>query len=356
MALHLLSQRPTKTFLASLVIFITCCVLTTEQPLLSEELPTNSSIVRRVAFDLGSGKVKVQVADVDVTTNTIFRVVFTKSVPLEMSQDLVSGGQGRFSEKIQTKALETIAKLKRLTDVFAPESYRGVATAAFRKASNGGDLIQQIDSQLGIPVTIIDQDEEGALGFLTMIAESGADPEEVICWDTGGGSFQITAQCGQEVSVLQGDLGINSFKNWIIRELDHQDPNDTASPNPIWIHEIGESLEYVASKMGEIPSCVRKRLNDYYVRIAFLSHSAVLPDQAVVTSNDLWNLLEERLGLSDEELAINLSLRRSNTDIAVAYPLLLLGIMKSLGIHELHVYEIVSGNTSGLLISEKYWD
>ena len=75
----------------------------------------------------------------------------------------------------------------------------GCATAVFRSAENGEEVLERVRSEIEIDVQMVSQELEGRLGFLTAKAVGPADvkAEELIAWDSGGGSFQITNNSGK---------------------------------------------------------------------------------------------------------------------------------------------------------------
>ena len=76
------------------------------------------------------------------------------------------------------------------------DSSTGVATAAFRKASNGAKFLHRVRDEIGIKIFIISQEQEATMGFLTACATSSSElmAQEIVSWDSGGGSFQLAGQ------------------------------------------------------------------------------------------------------------------------------------------------------------------
>ncbi len=162
---------------------------------------------RRAAFDIGSGRIKLQVSDVDTRTNKIASVVFTDTASVALREDLANSLNGRLSSEIQNQTVEAIGKLMKKAALHQPEAYHGIGTEGLRLAENGQALVERIEKETGLPVTIVSQEEEGILGFISAVNESDVDPEKAISWDFGGGSFQITAKCGDHYCVYQGRIG-----------------------------------------------------------------------------------------------------------------------------------------------------
>merc|ERR1719189_1173206 len=73
-----------------------------------------------------------------------------------------------------------------------PSERRAIATEVFRKAANGEQYLAQIKEEFGLAVDMVSQDLEAELGFRTAAALHDGRAQDLICWDSGGASFQIT--------------------------------------------------------------------------------------------------------------------------------------------------------------------
>src|SRR5260221_1616498 len=58
-------------------------------------------IERRAAFDIGSGQIKMQVSDVDLTVNKIVNVLLADTVYVGLREDLVKSLHGPLSPEMQ---------------------------------------------------------------------------------------------------------------------------------------------------------------------------------------------------------------------------------------------------------------
>lgn len=175
--------------------------------------PAPHKIVRRAAFDIGSGQIKMQISDVDLTTNKIINVLLTDTAYVGLRENLVKSLDGKLSSNIQNKTVEAISELMKKAAPFHPEACHAIATEALRLAKNADALVERIKNETGISVTIVSQEEEGILGFISAVSEADVDPDKVVSWDFGGGSFQITTKCGDHYSVYLGRLGKTPMKN-----------------------------------------------------------------------------------------------------------------------------------------------
>ena len=168
---------------------------------------------RRAAFDIGSGMSKMQVSDIDVATGRVLATHFAEEREVLFAADWkASGESSELSEGIRARGLEVLGDLRAIAEELGVPGaeMRGVATEVFRKASNGGEYLAQVEQQLGINAEVIAQTKEARLGWLTAVAglPEGTDSSKVVAWDSGGGSFQISARPGgTEVVCFNGCWG-----------------------------------------------------------------------------------------------------------------------------------------------------
>ena len=150
--------------------------------------------VRRAAFDVGSAACKILVADVDLHAGSapaITKVVLSDRVAVQLSDDLAAGGGARFSERALQELRDVLLEFKKRAEEQGAEQFAGVATAAFREASNGPGFLMQLKDE-GLPLRLVSQEREALLGFLTAnhLCPHIAS-HDLVSWDCGGGSLQV---------------------------------------------------------------------------------------------------------------------------------------------------------------------
>jgi hypothetical protein len=195
--------------------------------------------VRRVAFDIGSGMVKMGVADVRHCRATGIVVALDElSLPLHLKQTVIGlkgdlAAADNSSGGFRRPAIDRLAAAMRqmLTAAASLEPTTGassgggicgleavaVATQAFRDAGNGPATAVELTTLLGPALSgvhIISQAEEARVGFRSAIAaaaataaadssSSGAIHSSAV-WDMGGGSFQICAEAEADTDAAKG--------------------------------------------------------------------------------------------------------------------------------------------------------
>lgn len=316
-------------------------------------LHVDALLVRRAAFDFGSGKIKMQVADVETDTGKIVFSVYTDDVVVLLSEDAAKSPEGSFSEEVQKRALAATSKLKQKALDLGATQFRGLATEAYRKASNGKDLIGKYLSELQIPVEIISQTAEGVNGFLALVTENNLNPKQVVSWDIGGGSFQVTyVDDAGEIQVYMAPFGRSTTKNAILTHVKAKDFTETMSPNPMNQIEWETTLEFFSKTLPEVPSELILKLKREDVRLIGMSaHPEKLRNLKTYHMADVDEALSERLNKSDEEL--------TNFHKAPIYALselaLVYSVMKKLDVVTVNYIRTNSGFTSALLVSKDFW-
>lgn len=130
----------------------------------------------QAAFDIGTGKIKMQVANIDAKTKMI-TPLFCKAYRIQ-----------EHSFEHMKALLETL--LEEAHGYF-PSVSIGIATEKYRRHDSGTTLIELLKKTTGIQIEIISAEKEGILAHKTVTYESTQDPQKTIVWDIGSGSFQI---------------------------------------------------------------------------------------------------------------------------------------------------------------------
>lgn len=99
----------------------------------------------------------MDVADVHVAENRIVCTHFSEQTSVLLTQDLRVHNSGALSDTILATSREVLSGFKAAAEKLGASDYRGVATAVFRKATNGLEYLQSIADNLNIRVQIISQ-------------------------------------------------------------------------------------------------------------------------------------------------------------------------------------------------------
>lgn len=322
--------------------------LTTQKP---------HNIERRAAFDIGSGQIKMQVSDVDLKTNKIINTLLTDFATVGLRENIAKSLDGKLSADIQNKTVIAISELMKKAAPFRPQSYHGVATEGLRMAKNSDDLIKRIKNETGLSVTIISQEEEGILGFISAVSEANIELDKAISWDLGGGSSQITTKHNDHYVVYQGRLGKVPTKN-VLLKIQRKDVSKGESPNPISQSDMNEAIQFIQENIREIPHELCQKLNNPG---AIVLGIGINPLWGMSQSGrfDRQRILEElksRLNLDDEAIAEKDAIQKEYATYRASNLILAYGMMKALNIDQVQYVGTPGANAIGLLLSPQYWE
>lgn len=104
-----------------------------------------------------------------------------------------------------------LRRFRGLFTAWSVESVRAVATAVFRQAQNGRDVIAEAQEALGHPVSLLSGEEEARFGALGMLEVTPF--HEALVVDLGGASVELTAirerRIAESVSLPYGAVTLN---------------------------------------------------------------------------------------------------------------------------------------------------
>jgi exopolyphosphatase/guanosine-5'-triphosphate,3'-diphosphate pyrophosphatase len=300
--------------------------------------------VRRAAFDFGGGSIRVLVADVDLKTKNIEKL-FSAGIPIQFRLSLAKNQTNEFSSEIQKVAIAAMRTLQEEISQYSPQQFSATATEAFRIANNGLELVQSITQETNVPIEIIDQEDEGRLGFLSAINYSSSDPETTVVVDLGTGSAQITAQGADGSLNTHGmKLGTIALRDMIARQMRNLQttPDDI---NPVMKDEALALIQHLEEQFNTLPEGLVTKLKSNEVKV--IATCGVL-NTPVIRYDSGWDLIQNTL------------LERKTGD----------GINEGCAVKGIFAYAFINkfgvekcflnnsnreGNTSGMVITEKYW-
>ncbi|MEA3450690.1 MAG: hypothetical protein U9Q83_02160 [Bacteroidota bacterium] len=273
-------------------------------------------------------------AGIDIGSNAI-RLLIKNAVPGESYNDAVLnklvylrlpmrlGGDVFVNGKItEQKAQEFYSGLKiykSLLDYYKIKDshFRACATSATRSATNGKQVIEKIEKELGIKIDIIDGLEESQLLFKTNIYNL-PDGDTFLSADLGGGSFQITIFKDKKI------VWTYSFDIGTVRIL-----NDSV-----------DASEYIAfeDKMKEISA----KYNDLILigSGGNINKISKVVGNKTIEKENLVLLYEEMKNLSLDERIKKYSFRKDRADVIVSAEYLYINLMTILNINKIYVPKI----------------
>jgi exopolyphosphatase/guanosine-5'-triphosphate,3'-diphosphate pyrophosphatase len=307
---------------------------------------------RRGAVDVGSGTTKICIADVDLQTNKIIRVVLEKQFAIPYQAYVEA--DGCFGESIRSFGINTFKEILEIFEEQGVEKIVAVATEAFRRAANGIAFAEEVQA-IGLPLQVISQEEEGAIGFYSALSSLDQRASSMLVWDIGTGSFQISVENPiDEIIVYMQSFGSVPFKNYIIHNIQGKDLAVEQSPNPIseedwkkadaFAREIGrKAFPLIKDKIKTVSGVVLG-----IGRLFSNSIGSISDNPEVISRKDLRDYIRKCLNKTDAEL------KDSYANVNVSNAILVLGVMKALHIHEIDIVNTTS--TKGILTYPEYWE
>ncbi len=220
----------------------------------------------RAALDIGSGTTKIAVADVDVCRHQILQIRYRQQIAVPYNDALMQSGDNRLPESVILQGQSALQSELQNIRRFHPRRITGVATAVFRSAKNGPQVIARLNQHTHATIKIISQQQEALLGFSSAKAslhQPELKDEDIVVWDIGGASMQITGWSvtdGKKTPVVyQGKLASVTLKNYIVSLLKNQPLTADSSPNPIGNY-AANALKFVEFYAGNDVDSTMKRL------------------------------------------------------------------------------------------------
>ena len=156
--------------------------------------------MRFAAIDIGSNSIRLLVAE-----------VADKQRPGSPIETIARAGEvcrlgrglhetGRIAEDLAERAADLAREFARRARSLGAVHVIAGATAALRSAANGTEVAERISARAGVPVRIIDGDDEARLVYRAVVLGLGARARESQCvvFDLGGGSTEVVSGVGMQ--------------------------------------------------------------------------------------------------------------------------------------------------------------
>ena len=320
---------------------------------------------RRVAIDWGSGSIRALLADVNPLSGS-YQSLATLSFPLPLSEELqtsVANGEGiNFSDKTMQVALDAFAHLKETLALYHPTAYRGIGTAAFRKAENGSAFLKRLRDELGITISLVPQKAEAEIGFLSAASAFSGDDKNLIVWDCGNGSFQLVSRSDEGFDDYGAEIGNLGATTTLIQEVQNKG-DGTATPNPVTLEEARALTKVLQSKMPDTPEWLKTKLTEKDTVTAGMggSHSLfgafkIVSNQGIAacSKDTIWNIIGKLLDKTDAQISTEFPLL-PEPHKALGKLVLLYSVMEKTGIDHIDANYRLAGSTQGIATYPLLW-
>ena len=294
--------------------------------------------MRVAVVDIGTNSTRILIAD--VADGRVAAELVRESRVTRLGQGV--DATGLLADDAMERVFAVLADFRRMIDDHDADATVAVLTSAVRDAGNGEQFTATVRERFGLEARTIPGAEEAHLTFLGATSERdhGADDGEIVVVDIGGGSTEVIAGHGGEVSFFV------SMQAGVVRQTErhlHHDP-----PRP-------DELEALAAEAGEIirqsvPAEVLERVTGA-VAVAGTATSAAAIDLRLepydpakvhghtLTAGRLEEELEQLAGLPDAERRAVPGLHPDRAPTIVAGVVLLLEVLRAFGLQIVEVSE-----------------
>lgn len=181
-------------------------------------------IRKYASIDIGSNAVRLLISTITEPENkpVSFKKTSLVRVPIRLGQDVFVNGY--ISDFNISRMNQTMKAFQLLMNCHKVEKYRACATSAMRDAQNSKALVDDVKSETGIDIEIIDGSDEAAIIAATDLHELINTEKTYIYVDVGGGSTEITIFAnGNTVDSKSFNLGTVRILNNLVSEQDWED-------------------------------------------------------------------------------------------------------------------------------------
>lgn len=177
------------------------------------------ALERRAVFELGSGSIRLLVADYDPENNRIVDTVYTDKIYFKLAKYLSDRNNNEtFSEALMQEAIDKVQHLKISAVKKGAIKFSGIATSSFRQAKNGSVLVNKINEDTKINLKLVTQEEEGLCAFYSVEDRVGRQNAHITVLDIGGGSLQLTTKNKKDnFMFITREFGAEFAKNSLLR-------------------------------------------------------------------------------------------------------------------------------------------
>lgn len=147
---------------------------------------TSGSAPLYAALDLGTNSCRMLIAR---PQGAQFQVVDSFSKTVQLGQGLEVSG--KLSRASMTRTMQALQICRKKIDQHGVTRMRLVATEACRRARNARDFLRYVRRETGLPLEIIEAEEEARLAVISCAPLVSKRTEQLLIVDIGGGSTEL---------------------------------------------------------------------------------------------------------------------------------------------------------------------
>jgi exopolyphosphatase/guanosine-5'-triphosphate,3'-diphosphate pyrophosphatase len=208
---------------------------------------------RAAVFDLGSSSFHLLVCEADEDGRELVPLLRRRSV-LQLGASL--GSTGSIPKDRAAAAVAAAKRLKSALDSFGADVVVALGTAALREASNGPDVARRLERAIGLPVRVLDGEEEARLCLVGQRASVWTGSGPVLGLDLGGGSLEVAMSDKNGLDVATS-LPVGAAR--LRAALGSPDPMGESHRAEAW-RRTSDIVKEVAGPVGAVPGVARRVL------------------------------------------------------------------------------------------------
>lgn len=196
-------------------------------------------IKKYAAIDIGSNAMRLLLMNIieEEGKETLFSKSSLVRVPIRLGQDAFTVGE--ISEENKKRMLDAMQAFKLLMRVNRVERFMACATSAMREAYNGQEIVDLIEAETGIRISVIDGKKEASIIASSDLKQFIKAERNLIYVDVGGGSTEFTLFSNGK------QLTSKSFKNGTVRLINNMVPESVWNEIEKWLKEQVKDLDEV---------------------------------------------------------------------------------------------------------------
>lgn len=178
---------------------------------------TGNTETRYAAIDIGSNAVRLLIKRVDPNEDDRLTKMVLIRIPLRLGIDAFSLGE--ISKEKVKNLIRLMKAYRQLMKIYDVAAFRACATSAMRDARNGAEIIRKVRKATGIPIEIIDGQEEARMIYNNHIEYMKDRCGNFMYIDVGGGSTEINLLVNGQLLVSRSyNIGTIRMLNQAVAE------------------------------------------------------------------------------------------------------------------------------------------
>ncbi|MFZ4841337.1 Ppx/GppA phosphatase family protein [Mycetocola saprophilus] len=156
--------------------------------------------------------------------------------------------EGRISDEGVTALIDAVSAAAKIADAAGLDAFLPMATSAIREAANGPETLALIRAHTGVDLQVLSGEEESRLTFLAIRRWYGWSAGNILVFDIGGGSLEIS-QGSDEMPDVAVSLPLGAGRTTVSHL--HDDPPTLEQTEELAAHArriLGEALPLFAEQ------------------------------------------------------------------------------------------------------------